>query len=117
MQKAIVIFFILALISQAAIYSNPTVRGSNSPPGAGTDGSPNPYDSVPTPGASPAQHAAKEKFQNFKKAHGKSYQNTAEESYREALFNIRSKEIDDFNKGPDRGWKKGINQFTDMTDE
>lgn len=41
MQKAILIFTVLALISQAAIYTNPTVRGSASPPG---DESANPYD-------------------------------------------------------------------------
>jgi hypothetical protein len=116
MQRVIIIFAFLILLSQTAFY-NPTLQGSGSPPRAGTDGSPNPYDYTPTPGATPAQIAIRQKFQDFKNTHGKYYQNTAEESYRLGLFTARSKQADDFNKGPDVGWKKGINKFSDLTDE
>lgn len=73
MQKAVIIFALLALICQAAIYQNPTPSsGSNSPPGAGTDGSPNPYDVVPTPGVKEDDPDQK-KWNEFKNTHGKRY--------------------------------------------
>lgn len=74
MQKAIVIFALLALICQTKIiYVNPTPSsGSNSPPGAGSDGSPNPYKVFPISGGKQDDDDQK-KWNDFKNANAKSY--------------------------------------------
>lgn len=119
MQKAVIIFALLALICQAAIYyQNPTPSsGSNSPPGAGTDGSPNPYDVVPTPGGKENDDSEQKKWNDFKNTHGKRYGSNSEETFRKSVYLAKSKSIDDFNKGPDQGWKQGSNHLSDKTDD
>ena len=108
----------MATISQA--YILPILGGgSYSPPGAADDGAASPYSQsfLPSPSASsPKEAAERKKFDDFKKMYGKSYRSSGEETYRLGVFSANSKKIDDFNKGPDQGWKKGYNQFSDLDD-
>ena len=61
-----------------------------------------------------ADFSLKSQFEAFKQKYEKSYKDSAEEINRFSIFVKNLKEIEDHNKSG-KGWKKGINQFADMT--
>lgn len=56
-----------------------------------------------------------DQFEKFKNQHGKVYSSTEQERYRKSIFYINVAQIEAFNALPTQSYKKGINQFTDMT--
>ena len=108
MQKAFVILALLAIISQARVF--PVLSGgSNSPPGAGNDGAPNPYNQqtfFPTPGASSSSDDAetRTRYNAFENANKKNYDNS-EDTYRFGVFKENYKKIKATNSDPSKTWK------------
>lgn len=57
------------------------------------------------------------KFKDFMAEHGRTYEEGGEEyTFREELFNKRLRQMIDFESGPSRSWKMGVNRFMDYTD-
>jgi hypothetical protein len=56
-------------------------------------------------------------FQQWKAQHGKTYGSTFEESYRERVFRQNIAQIEVHNADASQTYQRGVNQFTDMTQE
>lgn len=61
-------------------------------------------------------NSSNSQFASFKQQFGKIYSSPEEEAYRLSIFNARLLRIEDHNS-QNLSWKKGINQFSDMTFE
>ena len=98
----------------ASAYQNPISNGgSYSPPGVSSDTSQGSYPQLGA-SANSADAAARKKYDDFKRQHGKFY-GPEEDNYRYLIFTVNSRDIDAHNADPRNTYKKGINQFTDMT--
>ncbi|KAG5517036.1 hypothetical protein RHGRI_037701 [Rhododendron griersonianum] len=58
-----------------------------------------------------------ERHQQWMSRHGRVYKDEQEKGARFKIFKDNVDRIDAFNSGPDKGYKLGVNQFTDLTDE
>merc|ERR1739845_323445 len=56
-------------------------------------------------------------FAQFKISYSKVYISAEEEAYRRAIFNVNEKIINEHNADKTQTYTKGINQFTDLTQE
>ncbi|KAG5517039.1 hypothetical protein RHGRI_037704 [Rhododendron griersonianum] len=58
-----------------------------------------------------------ERHQQWMSRYGRVYKDEQEKGARFKIFKDNVDRIDAFNSGPDKGYKLGVNQFTDLTDE
>lgn len=57
------------------------------------------------------------KFESYAKEHGKQYSSVEEYKMRQRIFEDKLADIKRHNQDPSQTYKKGVNQFTDRTDE
>jgi len=56
-------------------------------------------------------------FEEYVQDFSKVYENDADRRLHEEIFNIKLREIVEHNSDPNQTWKKGVNQFTDLTEK
>ena len=59
----------------------------------------------------------KAEFEAFEEKYNKNYANGIERLQRFVIFQKNLRDIENFNQRKNASWKKGINQFSDMTEE